>query len=82
MKIRMRFDGTVDHVNNERLIQLGGFWIALQRFGIWGNGSRTIGCLNIPIREALENEVLIYFHPDDCDVVVRYIMDKFPDIDF
>jgi hypothetical protein len=81
-KTKIKFDGTIDRISNERLIQLGGFWIALQRFGIWGNGSRTIGCLNVPIREALENEVMIYFVPEDCDKVVRYVMDKFPDIEF
>lgn len=77
--IRIKFDLTNDECR-KRLIQIGGYWIALQRYGIWNNGAQLIGCLNVPIREALENEILVYFESDECDKAAEYIKRCYPDI--
>lgn len=82
MEMRIKFkpdDVKSNQQTNELIHIIGGFWICLQRYGIWKNGVRYIGCLDIPIREALENEVSIHFITSDVDAVVWYIMDCFPD---
>lgn len=78
---KLKFD-LADGMVSTKLIELGGFWIALQRFGVWENGVRYIGCLNIPIREALENEVMIYFESEDVVWVMEYLVRFFPDPNF
>jgi hypothetical protein len=39
---------------------LKGYWEALDDFGIWENGERVIGCLQTPIKEAMQMKLNIF----------------------
>lgn len=57
MKTIVEMNDVPEKIEPTTFSYLRGYWAALNDYGIWKDGSQTIGCLETPIREALFREV-------------------------
>lgn len=75
MKTKMQFKDLKQEPVRTKVVELIGYWVCLNHYGIWKNGTRVIGCMEIPIQEAMGNEIARWFISDDVDVVMDEILE-------